>query len=168
MVDAHSVLVEGALPPVAADEDVVAVPAAPAPCVIVPPALPPEDRDDVPPVAAPFDVCAEPVTGSGAASVRAGTSSGSLPQDDDVVMPPVALSETEHGIPCSISTGLVGAVSPDVAPGVMEEGDAGDAPCAKAGPDAASQIAAGKMNKGFMESSRSRTAGHRETFRLQP
>jgi hypothetical protein len=36
-----------------------------------------------------------------------GTLSGSLPQDDDVVTPPVALGDTEHG-PCGVNAGLVG------------------------------------------------------------
>ena len=37
--------------------------------------------------------------------VRAGTSRGSLPQEDEVVMPPVALSETEQGMPRKFSAG---------------------------------------------------------------
>src|SRR5690242_18249890 len=39
--------------------------------------------------------------------VRAGTSRGSLPQDDDVEMPPVALSATEHGMPRRLSAGSI-------------------------------------------------------------
>jgi hypothetical protein len=48
--------------------------------------------------------------------VRAGTSRGSLPQDEEVVMPPVALSETEHGMPRRFSAGSISFVG-EFAPG---------------------------------------------------
>jgi hypothetical protein len=50
-------------------------------------------------------------------SVCAGTSSGSVPQEEDVVTPPVSLGDTEHG-PCGVNAGSAGAAPPEgVAPG---------------------------------------------------
>jgi hypothetical protein len=47
-----------------------------------------------------------------------GTLSGSVPQDGDVVTPPVAFGDTEQGIPCRLNVGSVGAALPDcVVPG---------------------------------------------------
>ena len=45
-----------------------------------------------------------------------------MPQDDDVVTPPVALGDTEHG-PCGVNAGLISpwapeGVAPDAALGV--------------------------------------------------
>lgn len=46
-----------------------------------------------------------------------------MPQDDDVVTPPVALGDTEHG-PFGVNAGSVGAWPPDgVAPGESEPPD---------------------------------------------
>lgn len=69
-------------------------------------------------------------------SVRVGTLSGSVPQDDDVVTPPVALSDTEQGIPFRLKAGSVGVTGPECAPGVPGEsvpGESGppDAPLAE-------------------------------------
>jgi hypothetical protein len=92
--------------------------------------------------------------------VRAGTSSGSLPQDEDVVTPPVALSETEHGMPRRLSAGSIwlpdDAVPGACAPGVpaIEPAAAGDAAgfvvCACAGARIMRAKIAAKMNKRFM------------------
>lgn len=43
-------------------------------------------------------------------SVRVGVLSGSVPQEEEVVTPPVALGDTEQGIPCRRSAGSVDAV----------------------------------------------------------
>lgn len=101
----------GTEPPLA-DEDLLAVGVVPVPCAVlllpavplapalvcVPPAadLPDAGAEDV---AAPPVALDEPI-------VCVGTSSGSVPQDDEVVTPPVALSETEHGIPGRLRAGL--------------------------------------------------------------
>jgi hypothetical protein len=63
--------------------------------------------------------------------VRVGTSSGSLPQEEDVVTPPVAFGVTEHG-PRRPSAGSIGFPD-DAAP----RDGALDGPAAEAGaPDA--------------------------------
>lgn len=46
-----------------------------------------------------------------------GTLSGSVPHDEDVVTPPVELSDTEHGMPLRLRAGSVGAAD-EFAPGV--------------------------------------------------
>jgi hypothetical protein len=89
-----------------AEDDVLAVDVVPVPRAALLPAVPPAPCLELcaPPVAEPPDDCAddpdEPI-------VSAGTSSGSVPQDEEVVTPPVALSETEHGIPKRLRAGLV-------------------------------------------------------------
>lgn len=83
------------------------------------PPLPP------PPAAAALDCCAEDedvdppavccadcddgdtlLAAAGELSVWVGTLSGSVPHDEDVVTPPVELSDTEHGMPLRLRAGL--------------------------------------------------------------
>jgi hypothetical protein len=82
--------------------------------VVPPESVPPPPAAaalDDPVVEPPAEACGdgrpEPPACGGGASVWVGTARGSVPHDEDVVTPPVALSETEHGMPCSLKAGSV-------------------------------------------------------------
>lgn len=66
--------------------------------VVAPLVPPPVDRDLCAPPAASDGGGTEPLTCPVEGIVCVGTASGSVPQEGDVVMPPVALCETEHGM----------------------------------------------------------------------
>jgi hypothetical protein len=137
------------LPPAAVDVVLAADVALP-PCVVVFVVPPPEV------CAAAAAVLAALLAWAGDASVLVGVSSGSLPQADDVVTPPVELSDTEHGMPCRRSAGSIplpdeaapaGAPDgPEIEPAAV--GDAGLPVCACA--DAVRPKTMTTTNKRFM------------------
>ena len=100
--DEQAVLPEEDAPPPPPAFDVAAVPPALDAAVLLleGDALGADDPPDDGVGVTPPDGFADP-------TVCVGTPSGSVPQDDDVVTPPVALGDTEHGIPCGLNAGLV-------------------------------------------------------------
>jgi hypothetical protein len=103
------------------------------------------------------------LTCAGETRVLAGTLSGSVVQDDDVVTPPVELSDTEHGIPGKSSAGFDRPVLRDDVPdggdvpdGSVEDGrapGAGAPDCANAGSVVSHSVVV-MMNSGFIALSR--------------
>ena len=80
-----------------------------------------------------------------------------MPQEDDVVTPPVALGDTEHG-PCGMNAGLVSFWPPEVAAPGVTVGDSetlgvaleGLPRWALAGPNAASPKMTARMKWRFI------------------
>lgn len=145
--DEQAVPPEDGAPPPPPAFDVVAVPPALV-VAVLPFADDPPDED-------PPDDCAggapPPPAGGGEESACVGTLSGSVPQDDDVVTPPVALGDTEQGIPCRLNAGSVGTWLRDrAAPGGSEAPGAEPAEllsCAYAGANAASPMVIAKIKR---------------------
>lgn len=145
----HSAEALGATPPPAPDDVFAACAVVPALDTAAPLVVPDEGCAElcVPPVTEAPDVGAdgacEPLTCPGETMVRAGTSRGSVPQDGEVVMPPVALSEIEHGMPRSFSAGSMSAAdefAPEDGGTPTEPAAAGLPVCASADPKAARRI----------------------------